>query len=54
VSARGRRGTCDEANGLALEETWLDLGAKVDLCALAVVLGVLSPGWGQFGLGDRA
>jgi hypothetical protein len=31
-----------QVDGLALEETGLDLGAKVNLCALAVVLGVLA------------
>jgi hypothetical protein len=48
-----------QVDGLSLEETWLDLGAKVDLCALAVVLSVLAaePGarlrWGRVGLGNH-
>jgi hypothetical protein len=31
-----------QVDGLLLEEAWLDLGAKVDLRALAVVLSALA------------
>ena len=34
--------TTEQFCGLVAEETWLELGAKLGLCALSVVLGALA------------